>query len=426
MEIFVAILFISLLTLVSQFIYGTILVPVSVYSYVWGLFFIKAVFLQYSGRYDLSQELFMAFGISWGSFVAGSFIASILRRKIKSVNSAIPWVSNVNAVNLRHWTRNISIFALIFAVFYYFGIKSLIGHIDVLLARDYFYVHSAEISTQLFFARWYIYNMGIAALYMATFFSATSFSVNKRVSFNDFVIYLAPIISAVLVSLAELSRTRLLDILFVNILVYFSVKKITTNKYMPKFREGIVIVLLTAIPLFYAVGITSSRGILSEVQNPLLRLYANYTSYKENAIYQFDCALSSTYTEFVGFRAILYPIFYLFERAKIIQVGPFADPTLLTDIQSYPTPTYLFWLYSGFAWYSILIVPFVLGLGLTLLYYLQKHSLSCLWLLICGYLVILSSTSTWKLGDLWFFVTIVSSIVLKRLILTYPSRSQAN
>jgi oligosaccharide repeat unit polymerase len=293
---------------------------------------------------------------------------------------------------------------------------SLIKGMEKEMIRHFVYALSGEISTEIFTRRWYIYNLGIAIIILSSFFAATYISVVKdKKSFERLISYI-PFVSVILFILPEMSRGRLLDVILIYTFMYLFLRYTKVSFLKVLHKDYKLLVFLSTILIVPTALITKTRGIVFS-ENLILNVFYQVENYFAVSIIAFNEYLTS-FQEKIGMRAIFYPAYYLLERIGIISVGSNVDPTQLTEFITYPTPTYLYWLHSGYGWFGIITVSFFIGIISTYFYmmFMRNRNIGSLWFLVSSYLVIFTSYATWRLYDLWFWIVLCFIIPITKLI----------
>jgi len=410
--------FIVFLLFISHLLFRSILAPLGVYSLLWGVVVIVAYILEQQGEYSFHKEIYYMFLLGWVSFVFGCiFLYLIEGIKVNFFNRVLSdEILGINIYYLRNGMIFLSIIGLIFSICYFYEMFSLIKGMEKEMIRHFVYALSGEISTQIFTRKWYIYNLGIAIIILSSFFAATYISVVKdKKSFERLISYI-PFVSVILFILPEMSRGRLLDVILIYTFIYLFLRYTKFNFLKILHKDYKLLLFLSTILIVPTALITKTRGIVFS-ENLILNVFYQVENYFAVSIIAFNESLTS-FQQKIGMRAILYPAYYLLERIGIIPVGSNVDPTQLTEFITYPTPTYLYWLHSGYGWFGIITVSFFIGIISTYFYmmFMRNRNIGSLWFLVSSYLVILASYATWRLYDLWFWIVLCLIIPITKLV----------
>lgn len=396
-----------LLVFFSEFYYGFIFAPVGLYSLIWGGLFAVALPLYAEGM--VSSSVINLFVISWVAFLVGVVVVTFFFGRAQ-VNSGGLVGREVDVRKIRKIGSIVAWAGFVFAIAYYIKSRQVLGpYLGGEELRHLWYSKSGELSAASPVTSWYGYNLGIATIMLSFFLNVTYAAIAPKVRTVSLVMVLAPsVLGIIVLSYAELSRARIADAVLISLSVYLFLKSVRINlRSLLLFARKEYLMFFVVLGLLSVASlITSSRNISAISEKHILNLFENTARYFEVSVVSVNTYLGAAYQEQIGLRAIIHPIYFLLERIKLIPAGPFPDPTILTEYVTYPTPTYLFWLYSSYGWIACIVVPFFLGVIATAVYILQRirKTLFFTWALVCCYLVIILTYGGWRLSQLWFVI----------------------
>lgn len=416
-EILGLILFLIFLFSISYLLFRSIVTPLGLYALIWGAVLVTAITSQ--EEYSFSKDMYYQFILSWASFSFGCIFLYFMV-SFKGVDrNKTDLLKIIDLTKLKKIMVFLTLSGFIFSIIYFYEMLALLSGLGLEkeMIRHFVYAKSGEISTQVFTRRWYVISLGIALIVLGAIMSAIYMSLVKK---DEKIFYklvaVMPIFSAIFFCISEMSRGRIIDIMIIYFLTILSIKYWSNLTRFLRYEYKLLLFLFFA-GIITSSAITKARGIAFD-ENILLNFFANVINYFLVSIVAFDASLN--YLEKMGLRAIFYPVFYLFERIGLIPVGKYPDPTQLTASITYPTPTYLFWLNSGYGLFSILIIPFFVGLFSTYFYvnFRRTRDIKYLMFLICSYILIGISPMSWRLYDLWYWIILISLIPISNLLVS--------
>ncbi len=403
--------FVILISL-SLLIFKSVVAPIGLYAFIWSGVFTTAILFEYDYRF--SPNMYYAFTLSWACFTFGCLFFKLIyyfrtRGKYKTVRVEI-----IDSSRLREVMVYLSLSGLLFSVIYIYEMFNLLSLIELQNIRGYIYAESADVGSRVITRHWYIYNVGLAVICLGAIIGSIYIARSKDQKNYYKVCSITPIISVFLFSIAEMSRGRIMDVMTIYILVILLVQYKGSIINFIKDKYQFIFILLSTL-LYISSLITAARGVDLK-EGMVSNLFANVGNYVLVSVVAFNESLTGN--THMGLRAIIYPLFYLLEKVGLISVGGYPDPTKLTSLIAYPTPTYLFWLFNGYGFISIMAVPFIVGLISSYLFsrfriyggikYLMFYVISCI--------LIIFSVMTWRLFDLWYCILIISVIPISNYI----------
>lgn len=415
-EILSLILFLIFLLSLSHVLFKSLIAPLGLYSLIWSGVLITAIVFQ--GQYSFSKTMYYLFILSWVSFSFGCVFLYLIYPLKRGNRNKVGLLEIIDTTKLKKIMIFLTLSGFVFSVSYFYEMFTLLSGIGLEkeMIRHFTYGKSGEISAQIFTRRWYIYNLGIALFYLGAIIGAIYIALIKDKKFFYTLCAMVPIISAILFCIAEMSRGRFIE---VTIIYFFTILFVKYRGHFLKILRGEykLLLFLFSTAIIASSAITAARGIKFH-ENIVINFFTNVYNYFLVSIVAFDTSLS--YTESMGMRAIFHPFFYLLERIGLIPIGKYPDPTQLTAFITYPTPTYLFWLNSGYGLLSLLTIPFFVGLFSTYFYvrFRRTGNIKHLMFLIASYILIGISQMSWRLYDLWYWVVLISVIPISKSLVS--------
>lgn len=410
------------LLLFSEVYYGFLFSPVGLYSLMWGL--LSCVAISFSADGAVSDSVLHMFAVSWIAFLVGAAATTFFIGRVRLKNKALI-VFDVDMEKVRKLGIVTAWAGLIFSILYYVKSRQVLGaYLSGQELRHLWYSRAGELSAAGVITSWYGYNLGMATIMLSFFLNTTCIAVIGGARRLSVLLGLFPSALAIIVlSYAEVSRARIIDAIIIIVFVYLFLKavRIDIKALILFIRKEYPLLIVTFGFLSVASLITSDRNIGTLSERHVINVFENVAKYFEVSVLSVNTFLGAVYQEQIGMRAVIHPIYFLLERVHVLPVGPIPDPTILTQYVTYPTPTYLFWIYSSYGWPAIVFIPFLFGAITTAIYLLQRvrKTIFLTWALVCCYMTITLTYGGWRLSQLWFV------LLLMLLVIAYRYSSKA-
>jgi oligosaccharide repeat unit polymerase len=407
----------------SKAMFGSCFAPMGFYGMLWGgnLILYHTNIISYP---PLSLKTLIAIGISYLSFSIGCVAIWSANNAVKRGRNLIcrKEISYRNTKRIKAFLLWGSIISLVGASMYlymmvhYFSLGDFIS--SAAINRNFVSGRSAEVGKN-----WVLLYVPLGINYAVAALAGVYFTV---VSSRRICVYL-PLISIVIYSIAEFSRARIIDILFVFVVSYFfsnkflKPKRISSNKTPSKKVIVSLVVLLIAIMIFIGGLLGKNKGEVEMANIPLPGVIVHLFYRLTSPLAVLDWKIQNHSGAFLWGDAtfnVLKRILYAIGILDTYNMVAFYERNPLTGWTGYVTPSYLIWFYVDFGLIGTFVMPLLLGVVLSILYtwLRRKPSFYSIAMVSLSYLIILTSFGTWRLWDTYYVIAILSLIVIAPFI----------
>jgi len=401
--------------LLSKIKFRSLLNPVAIYCFIWGIALVFHITRGSKDFYPLSFSALTMFIVAMGMYAIGGLLAPKIRlsKVLNQMTDQIQLKSSTlwTFYLIVAWVCLIGSMYFLYTVINYFGLSTYLtqGYLvhNILFTEE----KAASFPGGIWNYRFIQYVLQPIIYLSAAMAGMFIISERKRRK-----IFYLPLLSTLLFDLAFVGRFRVYT---VGLIYFFAVlfrKKYNYRRYIQthlKSRKGIffLVIILIFLTLLSYTGITIIRTYYKDLNFDIYGLsipepiFYILTFQVGGLVYFSEC-----YKDLSSFSygyELFYPIFgkllnflnitdiqYEYILNQDYQIGP--------SLTHRATATYLFVAYKDFGWLGIFVYPFILGWVGGYIYSKHLKSPNILWkamLLLYYALILVSSTVVWGLSD---------------------------
>ena len=418
----------TLCVLFSRILFGIWINPLMIYSAVWGSVF-SGYHLNLLGYYTVkpTDSLYTIVILSWLGFLMGSLLVWFAFERQKKRDRAIlaaGWFNffALHEYQIRRTTTYTSIIAFLLGIaglYYLFthfslseflldysrirgqtGVPGGLGYDDIGYKKSPFF--------QVIAMGFSLASVAVSSVYVGAY--------RRR-----YFLVVLPLFGCVFLSLAELSRSRLLDVLLIFFVGYYFGSRFSGKKISLKPLVYILIFLVSYFLVLSSLGKRTGEGVQG-ASSPLERAGAVIYIRLTSPLHYLDDYINRKSPEPWFGEASFNPVYRLLYAVGLAQNYRALlnlEPSLFNpDWVAAQPPSYLKWFYVDFGMYGIWMLAFTFGciVSIPFAVIMSRVSLNGLLFSIVFFPAVYSTYGTWRLQDHFFAVEVITAILISYAI----------